>query len=210
MSEQKRVRSFDGRWVGALAAIAFASLPLMGCGNPIVVRPAATTPETSPTDQPPAPPSPPPPQTAPPETLPPVPKQGNAIPSPVDIPDIFRITAASWSSESEAYIRSEIDRGCGELGPACVDFEVVVDTIPEYITQVDCPVLEIRIPRPIYNMDVADTPHRDDLITIAINDPCDGVIVSPEPQPEPLPEPEPAPAPEPQPGPVPLPAPTGP
>jgi hypothetical protein len=60
-----------------------------------------------------------------------------------------------------------------------VDFEVVVDVIPEFAPTVDCPVLQIRIPRPVYDVDVPGTPHRDDLITIAINDPCDGVIASP-------------------------------
>jgi hypothetical protein len=60
-----------------------------------------------------------------------------------------------------------------------VEFETVVDPIPEFAPTFDCQILEIRIPRPLYDIDVAGTPHRDDLITIAIYDPCDGVIASP-------------------------------
>jgi hypothetical protein len=109
---------------------------------------------------------------------PPPPQQGNSLPSPVDIPDIFVITGGSWDSDAEAYIRSRISEGCGDLGPSCVDYAVVEEPDTEVEWTVDCPILQIRIPRPLYDADVAGTPHRDDLITIVINDPCDGVIAS--------------------------------
>jgi hypothetical protein len=129
-----------------------------------------------------------PPRTRPP--APPPPTQGNSLPSPVEIPDIYLITGGSWDDGDAAYIRSELDAACGDLGPGCVDFEVVVDTIPEFAPEVDCQILEIRIPRPVYDADVPGTPHRDDLITIAINDPCDGVIpTTPAPAPAPAPDP---------------------
>jgi hypothetical protein len=48
----------------------------------------------------------------------------------------------------------------------------------------DCPITAIRIPEPTYDIDVADTPYRDDLITIVINEHCDGVA-APRPPPPP-------------------------
>lgn len=62
-----------------------------------------------------------------------------------------------------------------------MDYAVVVEPNLEVEQTVDCPVRQIRIPDPLYDADVAGTPHRDDLITIAINDLCDGVIFSPSP-----------------------------
>jgi hypothetical protein len=47
----------------------------------------------------------------------------------------------------------------------------------------DCPINDIRIPDPTYDIDVAETPYRDDLITIVINEPCDGVAATSPPPP---------------------------
>jgi hypothetical protein len=96
----------------------------------------------------------------------------------VDIPDFILITDSSWGPGSESVVLEKIAEGCGELGATCVDYTVVVELNPEYQATNDCPVLDIDIPRPLYDVDIAATPHRDDLITIVINDPCDGVIVS--------------------------------
>jgi hypothetical protein len=94
------------------------------------------------------------------------------------------ITGASWNDsvlDVEGIIRSALDKACGDLGPGCVDYEVVVDFDPEFPSGVDCPVREVRFPEPTYDIDIVETPYRDDLVTIAINDPCDGVVVPPSP-----------------------------
>ena len=89
------------------------------------------------------------------------------------------ITGISWSNpEVEAFIRGEIDKGCGDLGSGCVEYEVVVEFDAEFPRTADCPVRQVRIPQPTFDGDVPDTPYRDDLITIAINDPCDGLVAS--------------------------------
>jgi hypothetical protein len=99
------------------------------------------------------------------------------LPSPVNIPDFFQISGGTWNSAAEDFVRARIDEGCGaELGPGCVDYVAVVESNPEVVPTVDCPVNGIHIPRPLYDVDVPGTPHRDDLITITINDRCDGVV----------------------------------
>lgn len=142
------------------------------------------SPSLSPSAPPPPepdPPPPPPPPEPPPEP-PPAPDQGGAIASPVEIPDIYLITGSSWSGSeypAEDYVVSKLNEACGALGPGCVDYEVVVDPDPRFGDKgVDCPVVAVRIPRPTYDGDVPETSYRDDLITIAIYDPCDGVIVA--------------------------------
>jgi hypothetical protein len=65
-----------------------------------------------------------------------------------------------------------------------VDYATVEEPLAEFPPTNDCPVMAIRIPRPLYDIDIPATPHRDDLITIVINDPCDGII-APGPAPAP-------------------------
>ena len=146
--------------------------------SPPPEEPPPEAPPQAPAPQAP-PPQAPPPQAPPPQAPPPPPEHGNPVPSPVKIPQFHAAIGANWPF-IEPFVRSGIDEACGGLGPACVDYVAIVEFDARFANDGDdCPITEIRIPEPTYDIDVPETPYRDDLITIVINEPCDGVTVPP-------------------------------
>ncbi|QKJ18028.1 hypothetical protein [Microbacterium hominis] len=208
-----RVQDHDRRRgavsAAALAALWVSGMLLAGCGGTIdpLTLPSPAPSPPAPTGTPTATPSPtagptptPPPPTPPPPT-------GGAVPSPVDIPEINVVIGSSWTdSVTQGVVFSAIYDACGELGPGCVDVEVVVDPDPEFESSTDCALLEVRSPDPTYDIDIPETPHRDDLVTILISDPCDDPTPTPTEAPVPTEEPSPTPTEAPTEAPTPTPS----